>query len=630
MISTSPILTSNSEGPLQGHLFIGFFLDQTFVDEISEQLELTMMLEPYTPIPLNTHGEPSTMAFRVLSETEIVGKSILFDIKGEPVYQILVQMDREIYAIGKEGITYVILFISLLSILCIIILVIYMRDHFLNRIHYISEEVGKIGETRDFSRRLKPDNIHDEILTVTHEINEMLDNLQKAEAELAFNANHDALTGLPNRRLLQELMNHAMLRAQRNGKMLAVLFLDLDEFKLINDSKGHEFGDEILKETTSRLIRCLRKSDHLARLGGDEFIVILEDFDTLEGVSVAAEKIRLTLRQVYNIKHHDFFLSTSIGISIYPNDGLDTETLIKNADLALYKAKEYGKDQFVYCSSFMKSHISENMILSSLLHRAIEREELTVLYQPQIDVLTQEIIGFEALVRWENPEVGKISPNRFIPIAEQTGLIIPIGEWVLRSACTQAVQWQKEGYPEFRMAVNLSLKQFQASNLIQTIQTILAETGFNPSLLDLEITESVAMKEKVQITDKLNQLKQIGVAIAIDDFGTEYSSLNHLKNLPFDTLKIASPFIQGIGISSKDEAITASIIHLAKNLGMSVTAEGVENETQLDFLITHHCDTIQGFYFHRALSTQKIGIILSERYLHEETILFTHLSQAEN
>lgn len=612
IIASSPILKSNEEGPVLGNFVVGFYLDEVYIKDLADQLEFQLSISPFTEsISENKNLGLDTVIFRNISNNVIEATFVLNDINGQPVTQLTLQKDRDIYQSGISGVNAVLAYIWLLSGLCILILSIYMRQNILLKLKYISSEVSSIGSDKDFSRRLKPHVNNDEFRIVSDKINGMLDSLQKAEEGIKYNANHDSLSGLPNRRLLTEIMAHAISQASRRERMMAVVFLDLDDFKMINDTKGHEFGDLILKKVALRLSSSLRESDIISRIGGDEFIILLENIEDIGNAKNAAMKIQSGFKDIFTIGDNEVFLTCSMGISIYPTDGLDSETLIKNADIALYKAKELGKNQFAFCSASMKSTVIENMHLSNMLHRALERNELELWYQPQISSQSKKIIGLEALIRWNSPELGMIPPIKFIPIAEQNGLIIPIGEWVLKTACAQNLIWQQAGYPKIVMAVNLSIKQFQNHNLVETVKNVLIETGLDAKYLELEITESIAMKEKSHIIEALDKFAAMGISLAVDDFGTEYSSLNHLKNLPINRIKIALPFIQEISKNAKDEAIIVSIINLAKNLGMNVIAEGVETESQFNFLVANSCDAIQGYYFYKPLTVLEITKLLS-------------------
>ncbi|MEL7658642.1 MAG: EAL domain-containing protein, partial [Bacillota bacterium] len=401
-----------------------------------------------------------------------------------------------------------------------------------------------------------------------------------SEEEIKQLAYHDHLTGLPNLRCFNEQLNHAINLANRTEKMFTIMFLDLDSFKMINDTMGHNIGDKLLKQVAQRLVDTLRKSDVLARIGGDEFIVMLENIKDENEIKTVAEKILGCFTQPFLLNDQEVFVTTSIGIAVYPTDGNDADKLKKNADIAMYKAKQRGKNQYVFCTPGMKTKIIRAMKLTNDLYRALERNEFELYYQPQVNCNTNEIVGLEALIRWNHAELGMVYPGEFIPIAEQNGLIISIGEWVMRTACWQNKAWQEAGYSPIRIGVNLSVQQLQDANIVNQVKDILRETDLDPEYVELEITESIAMTHK-RYVETINALKDLGVKIAIDDFGTQYSSLNYLKRLSVDRIKIAMPFIQGISENPNDEAITKTIITLARSMGIDVIAEGVETINQL-------------------------------------------------
>jgi len=440
-----------------------------------------------------------------------------------------------------------------------------------------------------------------------NEINIRIDMEEKIKT-LAY---YDNLTCLPNKRLFNNRLNQCILDAVRKEESLGVLFLDLDSFKRVNDTMGHAKGDELLKMVSRRLINILRSDDTVCRVGGDEFLILINNLQQENSIIKVSEKILDIFKKPFTIDNHDLFVTTSIGGSIYPSDGEDVETLIKNADIAMYKAKEKGKNQFQLCTLIIKNSLMEEVKLTNSLYCALERNELELYYQPQVNIISGEIIGLEALIRWHNTTLGLVNPGDFIHIAEKTGLILPIGEWVIRSACIQNKAWQDAGILNVPIAVNLSVNQFENTKIVQEITKILKQTDLNPKNLELEITENIIMKEPEYIIESLKQLKELGVTIAIDDFGTEYSSLNYIKQLPVDKIKIAMSFIRGININHKDEAIIKVIIVLAKNLGLKVIAEGVETKEQLDFLREQMCDEIQGYYYYKPMPASQIEELIT-------------------
>ncbi|MBS3908755.1 MAG: EAL domain-containing protein [Actinobacteria bacterium] len=433
-----------------------------------------------------------------------------------------------------------------------------------------------------------------------------------AEEMLNYMAYFDLLTDLPNRTLLSDRLVLAIANAHRNGHMLAVFFLDLDRFKAINDTLGHTVGDQLLQRVADRLKRCLREGDTIARLGGDEFTLLLPRVDTIDDVTVVAQKVIDVLKPSFMFEGGELHVTTSIGIALYPDDGEDVSSLLKNADIALYRAKEQGRNNYQLYAPSMNAKAFERLAMEGNLRKALERQEFTVYYQPQLDLATGEIIGMEALIRWNHPDLGLVYPAEFIPMAEETGLIVPIGEWVLRTACEQNKAWQDAGHAPIRMAVNLSCRQFQQVDLAERVARIVKETGLDPRYLELEITESVLMKDADAAVDTLNKLKKKGIYISIDDFGTGYSSLGYLKRFPIDVLKIDRSFIRELSAGTEDAAIATAIITVAHTLKLKALAEGVETLEQLELLRSLKCDSMQGFLFSRPLPAEEASKILGE------------------
>lgn len=437
---------------------------------------------------------------------------------------------------------------------------------------------------------------------------------RKAHAALLeYRANHDTLTNLPNRTYLSNHLSEIVGRAFWQKRVVAVLFLDLDNFKKVNDTLGHDFGDLLLKEVGERLTGCLRDGDIVSRLGGDEFVLVLADVAKISDITIIAQKILGALSESFEIERTELYVTASIGISAFPTDGENAETLLKNADTAMYRAKELGKNQFELFSAAMSGRFHERLALETDLHRALERGDIFLNYQPQVDLTSGQIVATEALVRWKRNGVQLTSPIDFIPVAEETGLIVPIGEWVLKTAVTQNKSWQNLGISPIRVAINLSARQFQQRNLLKMIRKVIHETGLNPNFLELELTESVLMQNEKETIDLLFDLHKTGVRLSIDDFGTGYSSLSYLQRFPINSLKIDKSFIKDIPNNQGNCAIVRSIITLGHSLQLKVIAEGVETGEQLAFLKGNQCDEIQGYLFSRPLPAEEVTKLLKEK-----------------
>nr|WP_315251434.1 EAL domain-containing protein [uncultured Duganella sp.] len=431
-----------------------------------------------------------------------------------------------------------------------------------------------------------------------------------AEERMLHLAHHDTLTGLPNRSLISDRLEHTIAQARRNGGTVLVAFIDLDGFKLVNDGLGHNAGDELLKVVARRMSDCLRASDTVGRFGGDEFVLLLNETASAVDAAPVLERVREAVLQSVSVSGQEVQVSCSIGVAVYPNDGNDAGTLLMNADAAMYRAKELGKNNIQFYTREMNASIEEKLVLLEGLRSALEDGQFRLLYQPKVDLHTGRVFGVEALVRWEHPEHGVIGPDRFIPLAEESGMIIALGEWVLRTACAQNRAWQDAGLPPLRVSVNVSPRQFEEQQLVQRVRRALADSGLAPEWLELEVTEGVIMRDLQQAVAKMAEVKAMGVSLSIDDFGTGYSSLSALKSFPISTLKIDKSFVRDLGRSSGDEAIASSIIGLAHRLRLRVIAEGVETEQQRAFLRDNGCDEMQGYLFSRPLPPQQLARLL--------------------
>jgi diguanylate cyclase (GGDEF)-like protein len=433
---------------------------------------------------------------------------------------------------------------------------------------------------------------------------------KRVEATVQRQASHDVLTDLPNRTLFKDRLTLALAHANRYRNMLAVLFVDLDRFKNIIDTLGPAIGDRLLQGVAERLASCLDEGDTLARLGGDEFVILLPRLQRADKAVKLAQRVLEVLKPVFVFNGHELHITTSIGISLYPYDGTDVDTLLKNADTALYRAKEQGRNNYQLYTPAMNARAFERLAMENSLRRALERQQFLLHYQPQVDIENGRIAGTEALVRWQHPDLGLVYPAEFIPLAEETGLIVPLGEWVLRAACAQTRAWHKAGFPQLTVAVNLSGRQFQHQGLMDTIARVLKETELDPRTLELEITESIAMQNADFTNVILRHLKDMGVRIAMDDFGTGYSSLSYLRKFPIDTLKIDQSFVRDLTTDANDAAIANAIIVLAHSLKLKVVAEGVETPDQETFLKAHHCDKLQGYLYNRPLTATQFEQLL--------------------
>lgn len=436
------------------------------------------------------------------------------------------------------------------------------------------------------------------------------DEKNEADERIEYLASHDSLTDLPNRETFNGLLREAIDEAQRHDHRFAVLFIDLDRFKVINDSLGHEAGDLLLLEVGSRLRGALRETDVVARLGGDEFVVILDQCGEIDDVQRIATGLLVALAEPMELAGHECHTTASIGIAMYPANGSDVQTLTKNADMAMYLAKEDGKNGYRFFSKEVKTQSIERLSLESALRRALEREQFSLNYQPKVDMETGQITGVEALLRWTHPDLGSISPAQFIPLAEETGLIVPIGRWVVKEACAQAMAWQRRGLLPVSMAVNLSPRQFVDEHLLQDVDEALAASGMSPVLLQLEVTESMMMRNVGRALKVLDAIQSRGIRLAIDDFGTGYSSMSLMKHFPIDTIKIDRSFVRDLPQDSEDQAIAQAIISMGKALGMTVVAEGVENAEQEAFLRAHGCDEMQGFLISKPVPARQMAELL--------------------
>ncbi len=648
LVASYPVLKSDESGPADGYIVFGRNLDSSIIKEISESLNLNISTElinakEFMHLKIENRQASGIVEVQALDSDMIKGSEYYPDMMYESAIKLNVALPREIYRVGQTTVLFTVVIVAVVFFVILLLIWALINKYVIKRISSLHKNVTAIAEHQDLSARVETSGGNDEIYCLSENINNMLgvteelnNRIRKTNADLELRsaelekaneallaekdkikhmAYHDSLTNLPNGVYFNDYLNRQISTSDRSGMPVAVLFIDLDGFKMINDTLGHSAGDELLVLVSHRLTRTLRKSDFIARIGGDEFLILANNVKDMRGIEEASGKIIRKLAEPFMVSGQECFISASVGISLYPIDGTTAEELTKNADLAMYKAKDDGKNRYCFCSREMKDQVVENMRLSNQLWRALERDEFELYYQPQINCYTKKIIGMEALIRWNHPERGLMLPGKFIGLAEQTGAINAIGEWVLTTACRQCRQWQMEYLSELRVAVNLSTKQLQNNDIVGQVRHTLGCTGLDPAKLELEVTESVFVKEVEYVINILKQLKDLGIEIAIDDFGTEYASMNYLKNMPIDRIKIAMPFIQGLDISEKDQAITKAIIILAKSMGMSVIAEGVETRSQYDFLTQKLCDETQGFFFYRPLPVSEMEEVLKQQYI---------------
>ena len=441
---------------------------------------------------------------------------------------------------------------------------------------------------------------------------------KKAEKRAQYLSQHDALTGLPNRFLMQDRLRQAIIQARRGGGVVALMFIDLDRFKTVNDEFGRVIGDALLKQVAERLRNCLRDTDTVARLGGDEFIIMIPDAANVDVVGEVAQRVLTEFSRPFSDRDQEMYVSASIGISLFPRDGSDPEELVKHADRAMYSAKDSGRNMYRYFTEDLNHEVRERAMLESGLRRAIDRGELRLFYQPTIDLHTRQAMGAEALVRWQHPTLGLISPGKFIPVAEESDLIFRLGEWVLKAACKQLHEWQREGLA-LQVAVNVSARQFRDPRLADLVMDVMSDARVDPRLVQIELTETAIMQDARASVMALERLKSRGVSISIDDFGTGYSSLSYLKRLPLDTLKVDRSFVRDIATDNNDAAIVRAIIGLARSLGKKVLAEGVEDDVQLSFLNNYGCNYGQGFLFGRPVAPEAFTELIRKQGVVSQT-----------
>jgi len=579
LVAARPILTTERKGPLRGTMIMGRYLDAKGMERLSALTHLVVTVHPVNSasFPQKLHevrdelARSNTIVTRILSEHAIAGYALLRDVDERPALLVQVIGDRSIYQQGKSSIRYFIACFLIVGLLLGMVIKL-IWDRLL-----VSQARGR-----------------------------------ESEEQVRYLAEYDTLTQLPNRLSLEDHLRRSLAHAQRNKGQLAVLLVDLDRFKVINDTFGYHVGDLLIQSVAERLKGCVRDAEILSRQGGDEFVILLTGLTRIEDAAYVGQRVTKALSPPFEINGHELSVAASIGISLYPNDGDSPEILLKGADLAMCNVKGQGGNKYEFFTAELNAKTSARMLLENSLRFALQRSEFFLVYQPLVDLKTGDICGMEALLRWQHPERGLISPVEFIPIAEETGLIIPIGEWVLDTACRQAKTWQNQGFKPLHLSVNLSTRQFRQNDLVLTVARILQRTGLPPQWLELEVTESLLLDNVEGTLATMYELTDMGLSLSIDDFGTGYSSLAYLKRIPLSTLKIDRSFIKEIVTSMGDAAITAALIELAHKLHIKVVAEGVENEQQLNALIQQRCDMIQGYYFSKPLTAEVFVVLLQE------------------
>lgn len=645
------------QSPL-GTMVTGRLISDKILQKIKDTTKLSINLIPLRDNMSSKFGEAFKETLndkdghfsKPINSDIIEGYSLLKDINDKPIAMFHMESPRVIYQSGLKAIQYYLTSFVLLGVLFSMLLVGLLRMLIVKRLERLDHEVADIGESNQLTRRVDETG-NDELSSVSRQINHMLSIIQAAHEKLEHRvhertqelqqtneklqqeiierksvenelivhkeylaklAHFDSLTSLPNRVYFNEILEKTLKSAIKSNKKLAILFIDLDRFKTINDALGHHIGDLVLKEVSSRIQTILREGDILARLGGDEFIILLNNIDSTKLTSAFAERVLHVFNKPIAIKNHEFYLTASIGICIFPDDGETLEDLQRNADMAMYKSKHSGGDVFQYFTKEMNFKASEHIQLESSLRKAVKNNEFILHYQPKYDIRSGTIVGVEALVRWNHPELGLISPAKFIPHAEEAGLILQIGEFVIREACRACKSWQDQGYMPVGVAVNLSPKQFRHQDIVKLVSDVIIETSLDPKYLELEITESAVMDNVDAAAKKLNDIKNMGIKVSVDDFGTGYTSISYLKQFPVSILKIDQNFVKGIPNNPNDVAITVAVIALAHSLGMHVVAEGVESSEQMQWLADHECDYAQGYFLSRPLPEEKLLLELAK------------------
>jgi len=612
-ISSTHTTDSVMEEPPNGRIIIGREFDNSIVSDIETITGFKFYFMSGLENPENAvdiDNLPPLLSQTYSSEKDFIKLKLLvpneYQIKDS--IQLSFEMPRTLYLSSMDSAFEFAILNTFLFMIVAVIIIVNLTRNLTKPFENLLQEVTSIDTTKKKYAKLAETG-NKEFFFLRRSMNNLLTKIEDNQEKIANLAMYDQLTGVPNRILFNELLAKDIEVARQSGQIIGIVFIDLDEFKSVNDILGHEIGDELIQQVARRISDFIDKEDTVARFGGDEFLLILNNASEINELDKKVAKFLRLFNQPFVLKGIEFFVTCSAGVAVYPTDGEDSEHLLKNADMAMYNVKNKGKNAYSFSSPLMKEDLTERIELTNNLYRAQERNELEVYYQPQISVVNNKIVGFEALLRWNHPSKGLLLPGKFISLAEHTRLINPIGKWVLETVCHQIKLWQDMGFQNIKIAVNVSPIQFLDPDFLLIIKDTISTAQINPKLLEIEITESIATNKSLNIEPILRALKEIGVSIAIDDFGTEYSSLSRLKTLSVDRIKMDMHFVHSISKSDKDDVIAKIIIQLAKNLDLNVTAEGIETENQMRFLTTNACDEVQGFfYFHpmKALEAEKL------------------------
>jgi diguanylate cyclase (GGDEF)-like protein len=616
-VSSTSTTDSIMEEPVNGSIIMGREFDNSIITDIETITGFKFYF-------LNSFDNPEERIetdnlITILNQTYSSSKdSISLELLVQNEYrlqdsvQLNFEMPRALYLSSMNSAFNFAILNTFLCIIVAAIIIINLTRNLTKPFETLLQEVSSIDTTKKKYAKLAETGTK-EFFFLRKSMNTLLAKIEDNQEKITSLAMYDQLTGIPNRILFNELLERDIKLAYQNGQIIGIVFIDLDEFKSVNDILGHEIGDELIQQVSQRVSGTLHKEDTVARFGGDEFLLILNNFTDINDLDKRVAAILDLFSVPFILKGVEFFITCSAGVAVYPTDGEDSEQLLKNADMAMYNVKSKGKNAYSFSSPLMKEDLTERIELTNSLYRAQERNELEIYYQPQISVVNNKIVGFEALLRWNHPTKGLLLPGKFISLAEHTRLINPIGQWVLETVCSQIKLWEDMGFNTIKIGVNVSPIQFLDPDFLFMIKEIIMKARINPKLLEIEITESIATNKSLNIEPILHALKEFGVSIAIDDFGTEYSSLSRLKTLSVDRIKMDMHFVHSISKSDKDDAIAKIIIQLAKNLDLNVIAEGIETENQMRFLTSNACDEVQGFYYFRPMRAIEAEKLLFEQ-----------------